>query len=221
MTKKNIDVKDCKICIFGIQGSGKTFFVENYLMKKYKKPIIYLMHEEDFQKRGNHVKVIIPKDEYGNIDTSMKTLNQWSKKIKEDAINGEIDSFIIDEADLFILKDFRLLQKFSYFHDLVINHRHYGLAMVFITRRPQELPTMITEQSAHYFIFAVFGKNVKDYLNRIYDNLGVIASKLKRKEHKFIHLEFGEENPLRIYNPIKPSREKIQIIGDVDSITNQ
>ena len=202
--RKMIDLKNCKICVFGIQGSGKTVFVERWLMKKYNNPLIYLMHEEDFKDRGNHVKVIIPKDKEGNVDTSMRTLNVWSKKIKEEAINGKIDAFIIDEADLFILKDFRNLQKFSYFHDLIINHRHYGLSMIFITRRPQELPTVITEQSGHYFIFHIAGKNVKDHLNKIYDNLGFIAqNKLSKKDHNFIHLEFGEENPLKIYSKIK------------------
>ncbi len=206
------EFKDCKICIFGIQGSGKTVFVEHYLMKKYKNPIIYLMHEEDFKERGNHVQVLIPKDNEGNVDTSMKTLNQHSKWIKEQALKGEIDAFIIDEADLFILKDFRGMQKFSYFHDLVINHRHYGLAMIFITRRPQELPTMITEQSAHYFIFHIAGKNVKDHLNRIFDNLGFIAqNNLSKREHNFIHLEFGEEKPLKKYSAIKaPKRLLVQ-----------
>lgn len=200
-----MDIKDTKICVFGVQGSGKSFFVENYLMHKFKNPVVYLMHEEDFQSRGNHVEAIIPKDSEGNVDTSTLTLNKYSKNIKKRAINGEVDAFIIDEADLFIPKDFRSLQKYSYFHDIIINHRHYSLSLIFITRRPQELPTMITEQSAHYFIFHIAGKNVKDHLNRIYDNLGDIASlKLKRKEHRFIHLEFGEESPLRIYNPIKP-----------------
>lgn len=162
------------------------------------------MHPHDFNARGNHVRVISPQDEEGNVDTSMKTLNQWAKEIKEKAIAGEIDAFIIDEADLFILKDFRGLQKFSYFHDLIINHRHYGLAMIFITRRPQELPTVITEQSAHYFIFHISGKNVKDHLNKIHENLGYIASrKLSRKKHNFLHLEFGEEQPLKFYHAIK------------------
>jgi len=162
------------------------------------------MHKEDFQMRGNHVEVIIPQDKDGNVDTSMKTLNEHSKKIKQDAINGGVDAFIIDEADLFILKDFRQMQKYSYFHDLVINHRHYGLAMIFITRRPQELPTVITEQSAHYFIFHIAGKNVKDHLNKIYDNLGFMAqNNLAKKKHNFIHLEFGEEKPLKVYNAIQ------------------
>lgn len=198
-----LDVHGVKICIFGLQGSGKTFFVENYLLNKFENPIVYLMHEEDFQKRGNHVEAIIPKDKEGNVDSSMKTLNVWSKKIKQDAINGKIDAFIIDEADLFIVKDFRRLQKYSYFHDLVINHRHYGLAMIFITRRPQELPTAITEQSAHYFVFHVAGKNVKEHLNRIYDNLGDMAFRLRRKEYRFIHLNFGEDSPVKVYNAIK------------------
>ena len=202
------DFKDCKICIFGIQGSGKTIFVEHFLMNKYKNPIIYLMHEEDFKSRGNHVKVIVPKDEDGNVDTTMQTLNKNSKWIKEEAIKGNIDSFIIDEADLFILKDFRQMQKFPCFHDLIINHRHYGLAMVFITRRPQELPTVITEQSAHYFIFNIWGKNVTDYLNRIYDELGDIAQhKLKKKLHNFVHLEGGSEKPLRTYCAVKIKQE--------------
>lgn len=199
-----MELKNCKICVFGIQGSGKTFFVENFLMKKYQKPIIYLMHKEDFNKRGNHVQVIVPQDENGNVDTSQRTLNQWSQKIKEKAINGEIDAFIIDEADLFIPKDFRMMQKSPFFHDLVINHRHYGLSIIFITRRPQELPTAITEQSAHYFIFHISGKNVKDHLNRIHENLGDICSeKLNRRTHNFVHLEFGEQKPLKIYKAIK------------------
>lgn len=197
-----MNVNNCKICLFGIQGSGKTFFVENYLLEKYKNPIVYLMHKEDFINGGKHVNKIIPQDEHGNVDTSMKTLNKWSKKIKENAIEGKIDAFIIDEADLFIPKDFRSLQKYSFFHDIVINHRHYNLAMIFITRRPQELPTVITEQSAHYFIFSIFGVNVIKHLNFIYPNLGFIASKLDREEHKFLHLEFGKKNPLTKYNKI-------------------
>lgn len=206
-----MDVKNCKICLFGLQGSGKSFFAENYLLDKFKYPVVYLMHKEDFQRRGNHVKAIIPQDEHGNVDTSAKTLNQWSKKIKEWAIQGKTDAFVIDEADLFIPKDFRGLQKYSYFHDIIINHRHYNLSIIFITRRPQELPTMITEQSAHYFIFHIAGKNVKEHLNRIYDNLGYLASQLKRKDYKFIHLEFGEDKPLTIYNAIKPKEKSIEI----------
>jgi len=163
------------------------------------------MHKEDFSSREKHIQAIIPQDEDGNVDTTMKTLNKWSKEIKQRAINGEVDAFIIDEADLFILKDFRAMQRFSFFHDLVINHRHYNnLSLIFITRRPQELPTAITEQSAHYFIFHIAGKNVRDHLNRIEDNLGEIASKkLSRHTHNFIHLEFGEKNPLKLYHAVK------------------
>lgn len=198
-----IEFKGCKICIFGLQGGGKTFFVEHYLLNKFNHPVIYLMHKEDFSERGNHIETIIPKDEEGNVDTSMKTLNQTAKVIKERAIKGEIDVFVIDEADLFIPKDFRRLQRYSYFHDLIINHRHYNISLIFITRRPQELPTVITEQSAHYFIFHIAGKNVKNHLNMIYDGLGDLASeKLSRNEHNFIHLEFGEKNPLKMYKRI-------------------
>ena len=71
-----------KICIFGIQGSGKTFFVENFLMEKYKNPIIYLMHEEDFKDRGGHVETIIPKDEEGNVDLHIKRIIQLENLTK-------------------------------------------------------------------------------------------------------------------------------------------
>jgi len=200
------------VCLVS-KASGKTIFVEHLLMRKYKHPVIYLMHKEDFKSRGENVEVIIPQDEDGNVDTSMKTLNKWSKKIKEDSINGKTDAFIIDESDLFILKDFRQMQKYPFFHDLVINHRHYGLAMIFITRRPQELPTVITEQSSHYFIFHIAGKNVKDHLNKIHDNLGIIAqNKLSKKKHDFIHLAFGEEVPLRLYSAISiPPEAMVQV----------
>ncbi len=199
-----LNLKDVKVCLFGIQGSGKTIFAEHFLMNKYKSPVIYLMHEEDFLSRGNHVEIIIPQDKDGNVDASMKTLNQHAKRIKQEAKAGKIDAFFIDEADLFIPKDFRILQRFPYFYDLLINHRHYGLAMIFITRRPQEISTVITEQSAHYFIFHVAGKNVKDHLNKIYDNLGFLAqNRLSKSKHNFIHLEFGVDRPLNLYNAIQ------------------
>lgn len=195
-----INLKNTKICLYGIQGSGKTYFAEKRIVKTFRHPIIYLMHQDEFQNCHPNAEIISPKNEDGTLDASTQTLNKWAKMIKERANKGEVDAFIIDESDLFIPKDFRQIQKYSQLHDLIINHRHYGLAMVFITRRPQELPTVIVEQSEHTFIFAIDGKNVREHLSKLHKDMGRLLDKLSKNEHNFIYKTLGK--PPMLYNHI-------------------
>ncbi len=47
-----LTLKIVKTCVFGIQGSGKTYFVENSIIQSFKNPLIYLIHREDFAHCG-------------------------------------------------------------------------------------------------------------------------------------------------------------------------
>ena len=53
---------------------------------------------------------------------------------------------------------------------------------------------------------------MKDHLNKLYDDLGAIAqNKLSKNKHNFIHLAFGEDNPMKMYSAIKLPLQAISL----------
>lgn len=193
-----INLKSRKTGIFGIQGSGKTYIAENQLIKAFKHPVVYLMHPEDFKVCKNNVKVYIPKDKAGRIDTSVEHLDYFIGLCFEDMKAGKIDAVFIDEADLFFPKDFRTLQRYKNIHDFVINHRHYGkkkgegCALIYISRRPQDITTNIVETTEHIFLFSIEGKNVKDYMVQLNTDYKDLIPRLNKDNHNFIYKHLGE-----------------------------
>ena len=81
----------------------------------------------------------------------------------------------------------------SNINDLIINHRHYNLALCLISRRPQDIPTKIVESCHFVFIFKIDGANVKKKFKDIHEGIPVLLDKLDYKTHNFITKELGEE----------------------------
>jgi len=77
-------------------------------------------------------------------------------------------------------------------NDMFLNHRHYGKTIIGITRRPQDIPPKFFESCHYIFIFTLDGKNAKDRLNAVYDNMGDMAAKLPYKSYYFIMKKIGE-----------------------------
>jgi hypothetical protein len=206
-----IDLKHKKTFVCGTTGTGKTYLVEHKLIKNFKHPFVYLIHQEDFTSCKNNVKCYIPRYSDGTINLTMEHLDKISKMIKEQAQQGKIDAFIIDEADMFIPKDMRTLQVYHNFYDLLINHRHYGkekgkgLALIFVTRRPQEMTTVFIEQCHYIFMFAIEGKNTKAHFNKIHHDFDDLIPRLSIEKHNFIFKEIGK--PPTLHNEIKTSSD--------------
>lgn len=206
-----INPKAKKVGIFGIQGSGKTYFVEHTLIKAFKKPFVYLMHPEDFTTCKNNVAVYIPtKIIKGKrvLDRSVQHLDRVMGKFIEDAKKGKYDAFILDEASTFLPKNLVTLQKEApNIIDAIDSHRHYGkkkgegFAFVFMARRPQSLPTELVETSHFLFIFALEGKNAKDHLKSIHSDFSDQLEVLTVDKHNFILKELGK--PPAIYGATK------------------
>ena len=111
----------------------------------------------------------------------------------------KIDCFVLDEADMFFRTNYDLCVNLN---DLIINHRHYGnLAMVFISRRPQDIPTKIVESCFYQIIFLVEGANVFRKFENIHPKLFELLEKLDYEKHNFIVKELGKAPYL--CNPIK------------------
>lgn len=192
-----INLKNTKILVFGIQGSGKTELAK-HLTNFFKKPYWYLMHLDDMKNMPKKVKIIkADKMDIYELDEIFKSAIEMGKK-------GELDLLVVDEADMFLKST--LLQNTN---DAVINHRHYNFAIMFITRRPQDIPTKIVESSEHTFIFAVpnsdnvdrklkaLDKDIIPMMKQdIFNEQGVRTDtvfNVSKDKHNFIHKRLGEK----------------------------
>lgn len=196
-----ISLKSQKIFVGGTTGSGKTYFVENKLLKAFKTPLVITPHLEDYT--NAHKGTLV----YNLEPFTTEKLNEFIKNyVKPLSYAGKIDAFFIDEADLIIPKSIMALQQYYYIYDLFINHRHWnkiknnGIALGMVTRRPQEMSTVFIEQSHHLFIFSLEGKNTTEHLTAIHNDFKHLIPKLKYKSYNYIHKEIGY--PPKLYGKI-------------------
>jgi len=176
-------LNNVKTCVLGIQGSGKTFLIENSLLKAFKHPFIYRIHKEDFNNTKKNVYV------YDVVDTSLKELEETARLVKNYGKLKVVDAFILDEADLFLKNMIAISPAMT---DLILNHRHYNLALIFITRRPQSIPTEIVETCENIFCFKVEGENVERKLRAIHPDFQTLLPKLDKDKYNFILKELGK-----------------------------
>lgn len=198
-----INLKHKKIFVGGVTGSGKTYFTEHKILNAFKTPLVITPHIEDYNNvhKGVLVHNLTP-------FTSVNLEKFIKNYVKPLAQKGIIDAFIIDESDMIIPKSLMQLQNnCPNTYDMFINHRHWakekgqGIALVMITRRPQEMNTMFIEQSHHLFIFALEGKNVNQHLSSIHKDFEELMPQLSCDKHNFIHKEIGQSP--KLYGAIK------------------
>jgi len=196
--KQKIDLRNVKTCVFGIQGSGKTYLVSNNLLKNFKAPFIYEIHPEDFR----HVpRALIYAYKPENLE--IEKLNRVCKDVKYLAQKGDIDAFVLDEADMFIQSTLSIP---THLRDLILNHRHYGLALIFISRRPQSIPTEIVESCEHMFVFQIEGENVERKLKSIHPDFETLIKDVSKQKHNFIYKKIGA--PPVVYDAIKSKKKQ-------------
>lgn len=183
-----------KFQIYGIQGSGKTYFTKKLIESGiFKKPIVYIVNKDDDYQKVSKLYAYEPK----NVLNEFQGFIIWARKL---ALEGKIDCIVIDEADLFLRYNFEV-STFDELNDLLLNHRHYKVSMVFISRRPQDLPTKIVESCKHTFIFKLEGANALKKFNDIEAGLGDKIKKLDYKSHSFYYKHIGD--PAVFYPAIK------------------
>lgn len=200
--KEKIRLNNVKSCIIGIQGSGKTQLAIYLAKNHFKRPIWYLMHLDDAKNLSNNVQVITAiKQNLAELNTVCEAAIKLGKEKK-------IDCVIIDEMDMFINNNSDLT-KYPHINDLVINHRHYNLAVIGITRRPQDIPTKFFESCEHIFVFALPNSdNIDRKMGALDRNFPDMIQKLQKDNHNFIHKRIGEAPRLKQPIPINGSKDK-------------
>lgn len=164
------ELENHKFCIFGLQGSGKTVLAK-HLMRKNKGWIAYDT-TGDF--KGLHR--YCPEN-----STSVEELENFIRFVMRK--NGKIKGLIIDEADNYFPSNGRIL---PYASELITKHRHYGLSVGFLTRRPQDMHAKIVESSKTLFSFYQEGVNALKRLDDISAGLGDAVRNLDYTKHEFI-----------------------------------
>lgn len=173
-----MDLGGKKVSIFGIQGSGKTYLARS-LLAQFRNPFVFTVHADDF--KGDRCYLYVPKHPVREFEAVCTKVLELAKKRK-------VDAFFVDEADMFVRENYDLNPALN---DLVINHRHYGLAMFFLSRRPQDIPTKIVESSHYIFIFKLEGDNALKKFHEIDRRLPPLMERLDYDRHNFIVKELG------------------------------
>lgn len=170
--------------LYGSKGSGKTYKGKNITKECFKKPVIYYM-TDDF----NDLDVAIFKP-----NNYLEDLENFLKWVVQMAIKGNIDAVVFDEADLLFPANKPLSQTMAYIID---KHRHIGLSVVFITRRPQNLNTKIAEENHFEITFAIEGENIIRKLNGVRKGYGDMIATLTYKSYDYVFKELGKEPEIR------------------------
>lgn len=174
-----MDLLNKKIGVFGINGSGKTYAVRQ-LMRHFKAPLVYRI-TDDFDNEPDNVKIFKPTDKYADLDLFLYTAQSWGRAKK-------IDCVVLDEFDLFTN---RFLEQGSPLNEMVALHRHDNLSMIFISRRPQDVPAKVYESLHHLFVFATEGPGAVKKLTEIHGDFERLLPSLSIERHNFVYKQHG------------------------------
>lgn len=188
-----INLSNDKTVIAGIQDSGKTY-VAKKLILQFKKPLVYAVHGYEWVDAPDKIDVFIPKD------YKLETFNEFCKKLisnikgmdsyGKDKKTKTYDALFIDEFDYFFSNNIDITQ-YDWINDLFINHAHYRIALVGITRRVQDIPTKFFESSRHRFIFAVEGENAERKIIGMHPDMKELMPQLTVENHWFVYHRIG------------------------------
>lgn len=158
-----LDLRERRLCVFGLQGSGKTMF-GRFIARQAVRPFI-----------------VDPMDQYGDIPHAITYVPQ-NKAYGPEAIAEinrvveymlELDPlpslFLVDEANRFCPNKKPLPVQVARLND---ESRHLQIALGFIARRPVQLNTDLAELAHYLVVFSLAGKNDRQYLNDIADGFG-------------------------------------------------
>ncbi len=194
--------KEQKSVIVGLNGSGKTEFGKYIVDKNFKRAVWVLVNNDDLKNMPKNVSVVLSSDSLNRT----KELDNIIKNVIVLAKENKVDALIIDEADLFLGNNAEVM-KSPNVRDLIVLQRHHGLAVVCMSRRPQDLPTKLYETADNVIIFASRNSdNVDKKLKAIDRELPKMVAKLKKGDYKFIVSEIGEKP--KLFNPIPLTKLK-------------
>ena len=192
------NIKNHKIIICGLQGSGKTYFSKKIVRELGLKCLVFSPHRHDFIKEPDNF-IFYSNSTKDNIEDFCRQAIQLGKK-------GLINCVLIDEFDMLFKNNFDVGKNAT---DIFANHRHYGLAIIGITRRPQDIPTYFVESAKYVVSFSIQGENARKKFNNLYRGMGdMVIEDLTYKNYDFVIKKIAE--PPKIVSQNKDKGENTE-----------
>lgn len=178
----NRAVFENKKCLnIGLAGTGKTFLAK--VISQMFKTVVYTPHPEEW--KDTNALIFLVETDY------ITDFSFWCEQVKR--MKGAVELFIIDEMDLLFKSQFDVPDPLK---DLIINHRHYNLALLGISKRPQNIPTQVYGEFEIICAFSIDSPQVQDLFNRYEKDLGDLVASLPYKSYKFAFKHIGQ--PTRV-----------------------
>ena len=201
-----IELKSKGWAVFGLRGSGKSWFVKHVLDSSPD----HLIYDPLKEHRGYNKYT----------PTDRTSIEELSKVIEGPVVQGvkvteenkrqfptrrvgetwKPDLFVIDEANRYIRQHPYPIPPAC--QDLIDFGRHFSLSFGVVARRPVQFNSTLVELSDHVFFFQLPGKNDHAYLESLHSGLGDTVRNLPT--HHFVSFSYGSE--IANHAPIEPPR---------------
>jgi hypothetical protein len=178
-----IDIRGSKIAICGLQGSGKTFYAIQEVIRNNYKVLVFSPHWHDFETLPNNFYF------YEGFSTAPAEIEKFFIYAKKLCQQGIIDGVFMDEFDMYFQNVFEIGQTAT---DVFANHRHYNMFMIMITRRPQDIPAKVFESCKFIIAFSLQGENARNKFNGTYKGLGDSILALDYSKYEYYQKEIGK-----------------------------
>ena len=182
MTKKYFKIDNHKLFVFGLQGSGKTYFSREVVKANNYTVLVWGAHKHDFE--GEPDNFILYNEPH-----TKENFEEFIRLAKEMCKKKVIDGVFIDEFDMLFKSNFDIGDNFN---DIVLNHRHYNMFLIGISRRPQDVPAKIRESARHTVCFALDSPNAKKVFNDLYKGMGDQIGQLQYEKHECLYKTIGK-----------------------------
>ena len=191
-------------CVFGLRGSGKSWFVKS-LLESTPDHLIYdpLKEHKGYNRYVPTDRTSIEELEkviHGPVIKGVKVTedNKATFPTRRVGETWKSELFVIDEGNRYILPHpTRMPPGVA---DLVDYGRHWNLSFGVVARRPVQFNSTLVELSDHVFFFQLPGKNDHAYLESLHVGLGDTVRNLA--PYHFVAFSHGSE--ITVHAPIRP-----------------
>jgi hypothetical protein len=193
-----MDFDNKKIGIFGLQGSGKTYFIKSYLESTSRTYFIYDLGAEFGGLRNKKHIVYVPQFRQGDAarQEANKILSEFYFPLAE---KNKVNGLIVDEVSL-IAPNKKPLPDALFTVNERNRHIGKGQAFIFAARRPSQINTDMVEIAHNIIIFNLAGKNDRQYLNAVREGAGDASVDMLLPYH---FLVLDETRQMKIYKPVQ------------------
>lgn len=178
-----IDPREAKVGVFGLQGSGKTYYARELVKRNNLKVLVYSPHRHDFDEEPDNFYF------WEGFSVERDDVDIFLRYAKRLCQKGVIDGVLMDEFDMLFRNAFELGPTAI---DVIANHRHYGMCLIALSRRPQDIPAYFVESCKFLVVFALQGENVRSKLNGIYKGFGDAVLDLDYESHAYLLKQIGK-----------------------------